>query len=154
MKLNELLKNGFGKCENYSDEEKALYGNVNMNCAERILRGANEAYKLGLSEEALKLSAPFGGGMGIASVCGAITGAIMALSAMYCVGTEKNTPLKDEITIPFIKKVRFDMGGVDCKELKPKYAIKGAPHACDPTVFRIAELFDEYVEELKVKQGK
>jgi len=99
MKLNELLKNGFGKCENYSEEELARYGNVNMNCAERILRGANEAYGLGLSDEALKVSAPFGGGMGIGSVCGAITGAIMVLSVKYCDRTEKNIPLKDDITV-------------------------------------------------------
>lgn len=152
MKLNELLKNGFGKCENYTETEKERYGNVNMNCAERILRGANEAYSLGLCEESLKLSAPFGGGMGIASVCGAVTGALMALSAMYCAGTEKNTPLKEQITVPFIRKVRFAMGGLDCRELKPKYAVKGAPHPCDPTVFRIAELFDEYIEELNSKK--
>lgn len=153
MKLNELLKNGFGKCENYSEEELARYGNVNMNCAERILRGANEAYGLGLSDEALKVSAPFGGGMGIGSVCGAITGALMVLSVKYCVRTEKNIPLKDDITVPFIKKVHKDLEGINCKELKVKHH-REAPINCDPVVFRTAELLDEYIEELDAKLGK
>ncbi len=52
-------------------------------CWKKILYGANEAYNLGLSKEALKLSAAFGGGMGIESVCGALTGAVMALSSKY-----------------------------------------------------------------------
>ena len=50
--LHELLKNGFGKDRDF-------------NCAEKMLYGANEAYRLGLSPEALKLAAGFGGGMAI-----------------------------------------------------------------------------------------
>ena len=56
--LYDLIMNDFGKEEDY-------------NCAEKILYGANKVYNLGLSKEALKLSAAFGGGMGIESTCGA-----------------------------------------------------------------------------------
>ena len=35
--LKELLESGFGKAEYYTDNERKLYGDVNMNCCERIL---------------------------------------------------------------------------------------------------------------------
>ena len=50
--LAELIKNGFGEKED-------------LNCAEKILWGANNAYNLGLDREALKLASGFGGGMAI-----------------------------------------------------------------------------------------
>lgn len=46
--LTDLIKNGFGQKED-------------LNCAETILYGANKAYDLGLSRDALKLAAAFGG---------------------------------------------------------------------------------------------
>ena len=146
-KLYNLIESGFGRAINYSDEERELYGDVNLNCAERILRGANIAYKLGLSEEALRVSAPFGGGMGIESVCGAITGALMVLGALYTDRAEKNTPLKDEITVPFIKEVRRRQGGLSCTHNK-KYA-QTNPFDSTPVVLAIAKVLDETIEKIE-----
>lgn len=66
----DLIKKGYGEKEN-------------LNCAEKILYASNEAYNLGLDKKALKLSAGFGGGMAIESVCGALTGAIMVLGCLF-----------------------------------------------------------------------
>ena len=45
-------------------KEKALsYYDADYNCAESILRGGNDAYGLGLDENALKVIAGFGGGI-------------------------------------------------------------------------------------------
>ena len=68
--LLELLEKGFGN-------------DIDLNCAEKMLYGANWAYDLKLTPEALKLAAGFGGGMGVESICGAITGGIMVLSHLY-----------------------------------------------------------------------
>lgn len=62
--LLDLLKSGFGKASQYTEEEKLRFGGVNLNCCERILYGANQAYGLGLSDQALRVAAPFGGGHG------------------------------------------------------------------------------------------
>ena len=70
MKLKELLVKGYGNT-------------MDLNCAEKIVYGANWAYDLKLAPESLKLSAGFGVGMGVESVCGALTGAIMVLSHLY-----------------------------------------------------------------------
>lgn len=40
--LKKLLESGFGKADCYTAAEKELYGDVNMNCCERILYGANQ----------------------------------------------------------------------------------------------------------------
>ena len=66
------------KIEEYYSKERDL------NCAETILYAANDAYRLGLDKNALKMAAGFGGGMGIDSVCGALTGGIMVLT--FCKG--------------------------------------------------------------------
>ena len=49
--LLELLQKGYGKA-------------MNLNCAEKILYGANWAYNMQLPPQALKIAAGFGGGMG------------------------------------------------------------------------------------------
>ncbi|MFA5354803.1 MAG: C-GCAxxG-C-C family (seleno)protein, partial [Thermodesulfovibrionales bacterium] len=59
MVVGDLIRNGFGD-------------DLKLNCAEKILHGANEVYDLGLDREALKLARGMGGGMGIESVCGAL----------------------------------------------------------------------------------
>ena len=67
--LKELLETGYGVRED-------------LNCAERILYGANRAYQLGFDKDDLKVAAGFWG-MAIESVCGALTASIMVLSRLY-----------------------------------------------------------------------
>lgn len=64
-------------------KEKALdYFNRKFHCSQAVL--AAYADECGLSEElALKLGACFGSGMRKGEVCGACTGALMVLGAMY-----------------------------------------------------------------------
>ena len=49
-KLYDLIAANFGKAAFYTEEERERYGGVNLNCCERILRGANIAYDLGMRE--------------------------------------------------------------------------------------------------------
>ena len=139
-KLYDLIAANFGKAAYYTPEEKERYGGVNLNCCERILRGANIAYGLGMREEDMRVSAPFGGGMGIGSTCGAIVGALMALSMRHAGVAEKATPLKDEVVVPFLERVRAELGALDCAAIKPRMAVEGD---CTPTVLAVARLVDE-----------
>ena len=140
--LREMIENNYGKAEHYTPEERERYGGVNLNCCERILRGANIAYGLGMREEDLRVSAAFGGGMGIGSVCGAVTGALMVLSMQYAGRAEKCTPLKQEIVRPFLERVRAELGGLDCSELRPVYTQK-PPHDCTGILLVVATALDE-----------
>jgi len=149
--LLELLKSGFGKADCYSAEEAERFGGVNLNCAERILYGANQVYNLGLTDEQLKVAGPFGGGMGIGSVCGTITGGLMVLSLLYKKRTEKQSPLKEDITTPFIKRVKAKMGGISCKYCKERYAIK-EPFNCDAVIFAVAEVLDDTIAAIEAEK--
>lgn len=71
---------------------KKYYLEQNYNCAESVLRAANEEYGLGLDEGALKLMAGFGGGMGCGGVCGALSGGIAALSKLRVSDRAHTTP--------------------------------------------------------------
>lgn len=147
-KLYDLIAANFGKAAYYTPEEKERYGGVNLNCCERILRGANIAYGLGMREEDMRVSAPFGGGMGIGSTCGAVAGALMVLSMLYAGAAEKTTPLKDEVVVPFLERVQKELGGLDCAYLKPRMARDGDS---TPMVLAIAGMLDEIAEARAAK---
>ena len=150
-KLSNLIESNFGKAAFYTPEENARYGGVNLNCCERILRGANIAYGLGMREEDLRVSAAFGGGMGIGITCGALVGALMVLSMKYSGPAEKTTALKEEITAPFLMRMREELGGLDCSFLKPRVP-RQQPFDSTPIVLAVAKALDETVERLDAQK--
>lgn len=130
--LFELLSDGYGKA-------------MDLNCAEKILYGANWAYDLKLSPEALKLSAGFGGGMGVGYVCGTISGAIMVLSHLYVTrNSHQNVRIK-ELEQEFITKFNSFYVCTDCKTLKEKY-VDDTEIGCFYIILKAAEILDEIVE--------
>jgi C_GCAxxG_C_C family probable redox protein len=57
--------------------------NSGLYCSEAILQVFNQELKLGLNENALKIATAFGAGLGGSKdVCGALTGAVLLLSAV------------------------------------------------------------------------
>ena len=74
---------GKGYNASMTHKEKALdYFSRKFHCSQAVL--AAYAPELGLTEEqALKLGACFGSGMRKGEVCGAVTGALMALGLLY-----------------------------------------------------------------------
>ena len=146
--LKELLESGFGKAECYTDNERKLYGDVNMNCCERILYGANRAYNLGLKKEDMRIASAFVGGMGVGTVCGAISGSLMVLGLLYSGKLEKETALKADITIPFLKKVKKKQGSLNCRYNKAHYAIREPVFDCSAVILSLAECLDETVASI------
>jgi len=97
-------------------EEKAtILHDSDRNCCQAVLGCCCEEF--GLSEEmAYKLGAFFGGGMRRGEVCGAVTGALMALGLKY--GDENNR--KSQKSLEFLKTFRQEYGSILCKELIPQ----------------------------------
>lgn len=130
--LKELLASGYGN------------GEMDLSCSEKILYGANEVYNLGLSEDALKLSAGFGAGMGIDSVCGALTGAVMVLGRLF---VEKNAHASMQVfdlNQELFKKYLAKMGDINCAPLKAKYRTE--EEKCNRVILKAAEFLDEMVK--------
>ncbi|HBE78931.1 MAG TPA: hypothetical protein DDW65_14305 [Firmicutes bacterium] len=129
--LYELLKSGFGKDRDF-------------NCAEKVLYGANEAYQLGLTPDALKLAAGFGGGMAIEGACGALTASIMVLGRLFVKNTaHESTRIKD-LTKELLESYRAAMGDINCAPLKAKYRTEEIQ--CRDIILKAAQILDEIVE--------
>ena len=129
--LSELIKNGFG-------EEEGL------NCAEKMLHGANVAYKLGLDKEALKLASAFGGGMGIEDKCGALTGALMVLGKLFVKEKAHDIYRIGRLSREFFKEYGKEMGYIDCTPLKKEYRTE--EEKCNNVILKAAQILDRIVK--------
>jgi len=96
----------------------ALHGQ-HFNCAQSVFGALAE--KVGIDgETALKAASCFGGGMRCGEVCGAVTGALMALGIRFGWATEDDPESKAAAyrrTEEFIQKYREKRGTILCREL-------------------------------------
>lgn len=100
------------------DKAKELF-EQKYHCSQAVL--AAFAEELGLTEkQALKLGGCFGGGMCKGEVCGACTGALMALGLKHgqCEIEDLDSRLKtNDVTVKFLELFREENGSYICKEL-------------------------------------
>ncbi len=135
MVVSDLIRNGFGE-------------DIKLNCAEKILHAANEVYNLGLDKEALKLAKGMGGGMGIESVCGALSASVMAMGKLFAdvpaldQSKPENTRVK-ELSREFFSAFQNEMGDMNCKPLKDRYFTKELK--CKHIITKAAEVLDGIV---------
>ena len=134
MTLYEYLYSGFGKAED-------------LNCAEKMLYGANKVYELGISREDLKLAAGFGGGMAVGITCGILTGGIMALAKAFIEDRGHEGTLLKEIEAEYINKFNEKMNSINCDYLVENY--RDPENGCDYLIFEAAKIFDKLMEEYK-----
>lgn len=132
--LADLIRNGFGEKED-------------LNCAEKILYGANMAYDLGLDKEALKLASGFGGGMAIEDKCGALTASIMVLGKLFVKETAHESKKIEELTKKLFEEYRKEMGHIDCAPLKKMHRTEELK--CRNVILKAADLLDRIVAEAK-----
>ena len=121
------------------------------------------AAEMGLTEEqALKLSSGFGGGMGrMREVCGAFSGAVLVLGALYGntdpAGKTATYARVQELAARY--KARNGGGSIVCRELLGLKQAEGSPVAsartaeyykkrpCPQLVRLAAEIMEEYIAE-------
>lgn len=89
------------------------------NCAEAVLLAAVELYELGLDHEVVRLATGFGGGLGRELVCGALSGAILALGAVFgrC-QIEQDVNLLKEQRERLTAEFHRELGSFQCFDLK------------------------------------
>lgn len=95
------------------------YFEQKYHCSQAVL--AAFADKLGLTEEqALKLGGCFGAGMCKGEVCGACTGALMALGLKYGqsnIDDMESRKKTNDVTVEFLNMFKKENGSYICKEL-------------------------------------
>ena len=129
--LADLIRAGFGEKED-------------LNCAEKIMQGANIAYNLGLDKEALKLAAGFGGGMAIEDKCGALTASIMVLGRLFVKDRAHESERIKELTVELFREYKKEMGTIDCAPLKEKYRTEELK--CRNVILKASEILDRIIE--------
>lgn len=136
------------------------YFKEGMNCAECVLQSFLDTHNVDLPKEIIALSSGFGGGMGhTKNTCGAITGAVLALS---CLKGRKNPLAKEttkeriqeiqQIYVPFgdmIHEIEQQYGTLICKELSAPhgdFAGKQRKKNCKQIISYCAGLAAKYAE--------
>jgi len=114
-----------------------------FNCAQSVVVPFAEAAGIDL-ETAMKFAAGFGGGMKRASVCGAVTGGLMALGLFGIDDPER-------LGVYYRRLQENHEGFLDCADLLRINAAKGLPKKphCDAIVYEAVDL----VEEILKKEG-
>ncbi len=124
------------------EHAERYYLTDNCNCAEAVLLAANEVWGLGLTQDSAKIVGGFGGGMGCGSTCGALLGAISVLGLRKMGRRAHETEGFKEQCAAFTQLFRERLGGLDCADLKPRYATE--EHRCAETVRITCDLLEEF----------
>ncbi|HIV69026.1 MAG TPA: C-GCAxxG-C-C family protein [Candidatus Butyricicoccus stercorigallinarum] len=120
------------------------YYEKGYNCAETILRAANDEYQLGLTEDAMKLCGGFGAGMGCGKACGALCGGICAISAKLIETSAHETPELRAACTKLVAAFNRILGDTECKNLMQKY--KKPDTRCLQTVLLGCEALESVME--------
>lgn len=129
--LRTLIEQGYGEREDF-------------NCAEKILYGANQVYQLGLTAEALRMAAGFGGGMAIGSVCGTLTASIMVLGMLFVKDRAHESSKIKDLTQELFSTYQREMQAIDCDPLKAKHRTEELK--CRNVIIKAAEILDNIIE--------
>ena len=123
--------------------EKALdYHKKGYNCAQAVIAACSEL--TGLDEKAaLAISAGFGGGLRSGEVCGAISGAVMALGMAYPFTDGSDAEAKQkiaELAKQCVAAAAEKYGKVRCSELKGNIG-------CNEIICFMAETAEKMIRE-------
>lgn len=124
--------------------EKYYSKEYDLNCAEAVLYAANETYDLGLDAKALKLAAGFGGGMNINGPCGALTGAVMALGALYIKERAHEGDKIKNLEKELFERYEEKMGDILCHPLKEMHRTE--EKRCLEVIKAAGEILQDIVE--------
>lgn len=123
-------------------ENEFLY-KEDWNCAEHMLIAADRVYGFNLDPQAYKLAAGFGGGMAVGDICGALTGAVMALGLLFVKERAHESDKIKTLTSELIERYRNRMGEVDCIPLKERYRTEELK--CRGIILEAASILDDIV---------
>ena len=129
------------------DMIKELHGQ-GFNCAQTVLTACEE--ETGLDRSCgLAIAGGFGGGLRAGEVCGAVSGAVMALG-LCCPHTTPNAPEEKQrisvLSAEVCKSFRNEFGCLTCRDLLKKY---GGREMCEKFMEFSAELASDMIEKNK-----
>ncbi|MGC9322318.1 MAG: C-GCAxxG-C-C family (seleno)protein [Kosmotogaceae bacterium] len=132
-----MLEDAVGKQYSRSDVER--------NCAEAMIYGADDEYKLNLPEEVFYTMGAFGGGMRIKSICGAVTGSLAVIGILFNSEVYEKQERMKRITEEFLEEFEKKYGHLECSVLRDKY--RDPIIGCETTVRMAAKVLEKLIEK-------
>lgn len=129
----------------FTDIADNYYFTGNYNCAETIIRAANDYYALGLNERDMIMVAGYGAGMQTGNTCGAILSSIAVLSMKYVDGKAHESKDIKPATVLLTRKFKERFGSLLCKDIKPQFF--SPENRCKNTVHAACEVLEEVINE-------
>ncbi|MBC3887197.1 hypothetical protein GH810_02595 [Acetobacterium paludosum] len=127
-------------------EEQPLY---HMNCAETLLRAANDKYDLNLNDDCYKMLQGFGAGFYSGKTCGAFSGSLAALGVLYTDERPSDQAKMTQATKLLVKEFEAEFGSLDCDYIKEYH--RDSVTGCNPVKIRAAQVFNRVVESMEKK---
>ena len=134
------------------DRVHKYYLEQNFNCAETVIRIANDQFNLGIPQEEMKLLSGFGGGLGCGLACGALCGGIAALGKVLVEDRARATEGFKEICADYSNRFEQLLGSCNCAQLKEAYYVEDT--RCLKTVEAGTKLMEEFLTELTAQKAK
>ena len=127
------------------EQVKTYYLGQGYNCAEAMLRGIRDVYRLPLPDDSLPLMSGFGGGMHVGRLCGAVAGAVAGLGAMLVQDRGRETPGFAEHCQGLMENMLRELGTDQCEQLKTEHDEE--QQRCWAVVEKAAHTFEQYALE-------
>lgn len=123
-----------------------VYVKEGYNCAESIIRAANDYYHLGLHDADMRMTAAFGGGFQIGDICGGLSGAACVISAKY-VQSKAHDQQKEirSITQKLVLAFQKRMGARICAKIKPVF--HDQEQKCLKTIQTSCDVLEEVIDD-------
>lgn len=128
------------------------YFDGNYNCAEAIIRAANDYYELGLHDNDMKLMAGFGAGIQSGNTCGAVLSAVSVLSMKYVEKKAHESSDIRPVVNMLLDKFMASYGSVLCSDIKPKFF---KPEVrCEQTLLIACDVLEATIAEFESQKNK
>lgn len=126
------------------------YFDQNYNCAETILRAANEYYDLGLHDKDMIMVGAYGAGMQCGNTCGAVLSAAAVLSLKYVEAKAHESGDIRPVVVKLMRKFNEKYGSTLCKDIKPQ-SFK-PEYRCQQTIIAACDILEETIAEYEAER--
>ena len=128
------------------------YFEGNYNCAETIIRAANEYYELGLHDRDMIMVGAYGAGIQCGNTCGAILSAAAVLSMKYVEAKAHESEEIRPVVMKLMRKFQAKYGSTLCKDIKPQ-SFK-PEYRCRMTIEASCDILEETISEFEAERNQ
>lgn len=128
------------------------YFEGNYNCAETLIRAANEYYELGLHDRDMIMMGAYGAGIQCGNTCGAVLSAAAVLSMKYVEAKAHESEEIRPVVMKLMRKFQAKYGSTLCKDIKPQSFMP--EYRCRMTIEASCDILEETIAEFEAERNQ